>query len=370
MIQFAPSLPLSPLPKVPEPGTLRALIVWPFPRLARILGGLSNCAGHEEMDGLSYLADHRVRPLALDSTLGWLNPFASKGSLLAGIDPFRFLKSLWHYSSFDVLISIDSSSCFLFVLLKRLLGLRKPVVVIDPALNPLYLNRMRLHRQVLPYVNHVVVFGKIQEEFVRKELGGRVRVSFVHHRIDCRFFDAAVCPSSNVAVPYVLSVGNDIGRDFERLIESVEALPVRLIIRTSRPLKRALPPNVQVQAGWIRFEDLRSLYAGATAVVLSLHNTLHAGGINTLLEAMSMGRAVVVSRSVGILDYVQHGVSAWVVEPESTVALREGIQRILEDEPLRQKLGNNARRFCETVCAMPVYAGRIAALLEEFQRGK
>jgi glycosyltransferase involved in cell wall biosynthesis len=316
------------------------------------------------MDGLSYLSASGITPEILDSSRGMLNPLRRKGTLLAGIDPARLLRTLWKYRHYDVLIAIDSSAAFLFVQLRRALGLRKPVVVIDPALDPGYLARMKLHRMVLPHVDRVIVFTRQQVEFLQKEYRGRVAVSFVHHRIDSRFFD----PRKSKTVsrcPYVLAVGNDISRDFDRLLEAVDGLPIQVILQTSREFNRPLPSNVIVQRNWISFEDLRDLYANAVAVVLPLHDTLHPGGINSVLEAMSMGRPLIVSGSRGVADYVAHGDTAWVVPPEDTAALRAGLERVLGDASLRESLGRQARAFCESSCAMPVYAAQIAAILKD-----
>ena len=39
------------------------------------------------------------------------------------------------------------------------------------------------------------------------------------------------------------------------------------------------------QANYVAYRELRDLYGNAQAVVLPLRNSLHPGGINTLLEA-------------------------------------------------------------------------------------
>jgi glycosyltransferase involved in cell wall biosynthesis len=261
---------------------------------------------------------------------------------------------------------MDSSAGLLYTQLKRVLGFRKPAIVIDPALDPSYKNRMRLHDQVLPFVSRVVVFGKVQHEFLRNRYGGRVKAVFVPHRIDCAFFDRTRCSAApGQQAPYVLSVGADTGRDFNTLAEAAAGLSIRTVIHTRRTVTTPLPPNVELQRDWISFPSLRDLYAGAEAVVVPLRDTLHASGINGLLEAMAMGCAVIVSASKGIADYVEHGKTAWVVPPGDPSALREGIRTVLQDGNLRAALGANARRFCEQVCSMPVYARTIASLLRQ-----
>lgn len=347
---------------------LRAAVCWPAPRLDRIQTALADASRYEEMDGLSYLREEGIEPIVIDSSRGWRNPLARRGSLLAGIDPLRFLRQLWHYRRYDVLVSLDSSAALLFVCLKRLLRLKKPVLVIDPALDPNYKNRMRLHDLVLPHVQGVVVFGQVQVDFLRQRYGQRVHATFVRHRMDCRFFDPARSAPRQPDQRYIVSVGNDVGRDFDTLIEAVDGLPVELVIHTRRKIARSLPPNVRVQSHWISYEQLRDLYGQSLAIIVPLKNTIHASGTNGLLEALAMGRPVVVSGATGIVDYVEHQHNAWVVPPQDVKALREGIQRVLEHPQEAQRLGEGARRYSEEKLAMPVYARQIAQLIRAIVR--
>jgi glycosyltransferase involved in cell wall biosynthesis len=341
----------------------RVTVSWPFPRLDGIIASLTNPDMFEWMDGLSYLRGYGVCPAVLDSTKGILNPLRKRGDIWAGIDPVRFLRMVWSCRRYDVLVSIGPSPSLLFVLLKRVLHLNKPVVVIDPSVAPHYLNSVRMNRQVLPYVDCVIVFSRVHEEYLQKEYGGRVKVARVYHRIDSLFFDKSKCRKLDCE-PYIVAVGNDSSRDYERLFEAVQGLPIRVICNTKRKIMCPAPPNVTLQSEYVHYRDLRDLYGNAEAVVVPLRNSLHPGGINTLLEAMCIGCPVVVSGSVGIIDYVKHGVTAWVVTPEDTAALRAGIENVLQDQDLRRRLSINAREFCVSVCAMPVYAEKIARILK------
>lgn len=318
---------------------------------------------HEEMDGLSHLRDNGIQLTVFDSTAGLLNPLRGRGSLLAGIDPWRFLRLVVNFFRWDVLISVDSSSCFLFVQLKRLLRLKKPVVVIDPALGDGYPNRTRVHDQVLPYVDTVVVFGRVQEQHLKKRYGDRVRAVFLPHRMDTAFFDPAKAAKTEQGGDYVLSIGADVGRDFSSLAKAAEGLGHRVVIHSTKALDAVLPEGVQLRKDWVSFEELRDLYAGAGVVAVPLRRTTHASGINALLEAMSMGKAVVVSDSPGVADYVRHGETAWVVESGNPERLREALKTLQEDRGMAARLGENARRYCEMCCAMPVYAKSLARVV-------
>ena len=343
----------------------RAAICWPAPRQQRVSTALADEALYEQMDGLSYLRDQHFDVEVIDSSPDRWNPGAGRGSLLAGIDPLRFIRQLLRYRHYDVLIGADSPSVLLFVLLKRALKLKKPVVIIDPALNSQYRNRMRLHSLVLPYVDEVVVFGKIQVEFLEREYGGRVSSTFIRHRMDCRFFDPALAPEppSDPAQRYVLAVGNDIGRDYETLLAAATSLPMPVLIHTRRKLPQALPRNVRVQSDWITFEELRLLYARASVVVMPLKETVHASGTNGVLEALAMGRPVVVSASSGIRDYIIDGVTALTPLPGDIDGLRRAVLDLWAKPEVAESLGYQARNYALEKLSMPTYAAQIASIL-------
>ncbi|MBI4892555.1 MAG: glycosyltransferase family 4 protein [Acidobacteria bacterium] len=339
---------------------LRVAILWPHPRWERIRRRFKDPAQHEEMDGLSYLEESGIEPVVVDSSPAWLNPMAKRGSLWSGVDPVRFLRLMAAYWKYDLVLSIDSSSACLFVLCKRLLRLRKPVLVIDPALDPNYRWRMKMHSLVLPHVQEVIVFGEIQVRFLRERFGSVVQARLIRHRMDTEFYDPDLAPAPGLAASLVVSVGSDIGRDYACLVRASDGLGARVLVHTRKAIAGPLPENVHVQRSWLTEQQLRELYAAASIVAVPLQRTIHPSGINALLEAMSMGKAVVVSASPGVTDYVEDGKTALVVEPGDPGAMHAALNRLLADGELRERLGRNARQYCQEQCAMPVYAKQVA----------
>ncbi|UOF90552.1 glycosyltransferase [Fodinisporobacter ferrooxydans] len=56
------------------------------------------------------------------------------------------------------------------------------------------------------------------------------------------------------------------------------------------------------------------------------------------LEAMVCGTPVVTTNSGGILDFCEHGHSAYIVPPKNPESIAEGIMQVLTDQALAQKL--------------------------------
>jgi colanic acid/amylovoran biosynthesis glycosyltransferase len=68
---------------------------------------------------------------------------------------------------------------------------------------------------------------------------------------------------------------------------------------------------------------------------------------NALIEAMAMQLPVISTRSRGIPEIVEDGVSGILVPARNERALAEAIIRLADDKELRSRLGKNARKRVE-----------------------
>ena len=68
------------------------------------------------------------------------------------------------------------------------------------------------------------------------------------------------------------------------------------------------------------------------------------GSPTKMFEYMAMGKGIVASRLDQIGEILEHGRTAWMVEPGDEGSLVAGLERLVEDEPLRKRLGEAARR--------------------------
>ncbi|MGB8813753.1 MAG: glycosyltransferase family 4 protein [Paracoccaceae bacterium] len=82
----------------------------------------------------------------------------------------------------------------------------------------------------------------------------------------------------------------------------------------------------------------------------------------TCLEGMAQGRAVVVSRAGDLPLVVQHDVNGLVVPIDDAVALGQAFARLLQDGPLRQRLGDAARAHIEAHHTVAVLARQMVAV--------
>ncbi len=87
-------------------------------------------------------------------------------------------------------------------------------------------------------------------------------------------------------------------------------------------------------------DDVPSLLKGADIFV---YTSTSESGPAAVWEAMSMGKAVVTTDIGGVPQYIEDGVSGFIVPIRDAKALSEKVELLLNDPDLRQEMGTEAR---------------------------
>jgi glycosyltransferase involved in cell wall biosynthesis len=248
--------------------------------------------------------------------------------------------------------------------------------------------------KVQSHIDRIAVHSRQQYELAMRELSiPAERLSFVPFRVDTDFWRPQPVPEERL----VCSAGLEF-RDYPTLMRAVDGLDARVVIgaashwsqRENTAAAAALPPNVQVSA--FDYRALRDLYARAAVVVVPLISVDFQAGVTTILEAMAMGKAVIVTATPGQTDLVTDrrsdgrrappraanllapiaerlGVrlepNGFYVPPGDAAALRRAIQFLLDHPEERRTLGAAGRRTVERLLTIDQFTDRISALVDE-----
>lgn len=310
------------------------------------------------------LAQNQLRALGVDARIHESRLARERSSWLRW--QLREIVVPWEVGDADLMVT----PLFRYVGFSSRIARGPKVVVLNFGLNVLLRHTTRSRRRVvraaLRAASLVVNLSDVQRDDLL-ELSGlpEDRVATVRLGTDATFFT----PSSRPTEDLVLTVGNDLARDFRTFCDAVAPLQVegRVATLPRNVTGAVLPANVT--AALATPLELRDLYARAGCVVISQHGdayhdgTEH-GGTQALLEAMAMAKAVVLTERAPLREYVDDDVTALVVPPKDPEALRAAVERVLGDAALRARLGAAARARVEREFTTRHMAERFRPVLE------
>jgi glycosyltransferase involved in cell wall biosynthesis len=256
---------------------------------------------------------------------------------------------------------------------------------------------LRPHR----HLHSVLFHASPQIEFARTQLGLRPEQTvLVPYQVDPAFWQVTKAQHSlgqrkdGEQKPLVVSAGLEC-RDYSTLFRAVENLPVAVHIAAGSlwsgehySASTERPANVTVQS--LDYQGLRELYSRANIVVVPLREIDRQAGITVILEAMAMGKALVVTATRGQRDVVRgrlctadgprgepiggpspFGVAGELAEaetglyvpPADPAALRAAIQYLLDHPDEAARMGANGRRLVEQHMNLDQFTARVAAIV-------
>jgi glycosyltransferase involved in cell wall biosynthesis len=248
------------------------------------------------------------------------------------------------------------------------------------------------------HLDSVIVHSSAQRDLAVRTLRlPAERVVHLPYFADERFWRPQ--PAVAQADPSVIcAVGLEF-RDYATLVEAVRDVPVDVRIGAASTWSHHsafagspnLPPNVVVAS--YQYLPLRELYAAARFVVVPLREGDNQAGITVILEAMAMGKAVVVSATRGQTDVVRDRrnggrgrvarewwssfldapevastlgalPTGFYVSPGDPVELGRAIRYLLDYPEVAAELGANGRRVVEALFTLDAFTARFAAVIQ------
>jgi glycosyltransferase involved in cell wall biosynthesis len=344
-----------------------------YDALAERLGAAVLDRGHVERSPVARLA---ARALGTTLVQAWL--------------AFR------RHRDYDAVLTDGEGIGLPLALLLKLSGGRCPHVTIGHRLStskkrPLF-RWLRAHS----HLTRIALHSVRQREIAIQELGiPAERLALVPYQVDSAFWR----PQPVAEERLVCSAGLE-HRDYPTLFRAVAGLDVRAVIgaasywshqrNTAQDAER--PANVEV--GAFDYVALRDLYARSAIVVVPLADVDFQAGVTTILEAMAMGKPVIVTHTNGQTDVVEdrravtRGATArprpvsllqmlagssgvaleptgFYVPPDDPDALRRAIVYLLDHPAERARLGAAGRRTVEQLLTLEHFVDHLSRLLHE-----
>lgn len=311
------------------------------------------------------LASEGIESILMDPHARPWNPFAGRNTLLQSLDPLRALQLSYGHPGVDAVVSVFEGAATGMVLLRPLARYRPKILMWDIGLTDWHL-RNRIIDFTLPRIDHLLVLGNNQLEYIARHHAPYRSASAIGHVIDTDFYHPTPLNPSGP----IVSIGDDIGRDFETLSVATTDLNRPVLIKASRHPPKVSGKNVRVITERISYTALRSLYVDASVVVVPTRTTANACGVSSILEASASGRPLIVTDNPGIHDFIVPQETCLVVPEGDAAALRKAISRLLAEPETCSRLTANARKFVQEHCSYPVFAQRFATTLRSVVYGQ
>jgi glycosyltransferase involved in cell wall biosynthesis len=228
----------------------------------------------------------------------------------------------------------------------------------------------RLFAATLSRAATIITYSEAEAGLLRGwfELHGhRPRVVFVPFGVDTDYFRPQPDGKHDLDV---VSIGADSHRDFPlvlRLAAKHPDLRLRIVASGhSAPDAAQVTPNVELEVD-VPFGLVRERLAAARVVALPVRQNSYSGATTVLLQAMAMGKPVVVSRTHAIASGygLSDGDNCRLVEPGDEGSFDAAVVDLLEDGSARAALGARARETVETALSWGRYADSLHGVLLE-----
>jgi glycosyltransferase involved in cell wall biosynthesis len=284
------------------------------------------------------------------------------------------LASLREANRADVVLSTVDTVGIPLMLLGRAGRLRPPLVYVAIGL-PERLARLRgprmrrLYAESLARCASVVAYSEREAAELERFLGSHrldTRVEFAPFGVDTR----VLVPSPVPTAVDVASVGADPHRDYDLLLRVAEQLPdASFLVVTTADVERGLaplPPNVTVETD-LPFDTMRRRLEGARVVALPVRDNSYSGATTVLLQAMALGKAIVVSRTAAIATGygLEDGDNVRLVPPGDEASFARALGDVLRDDLHARALGSRARSTVEASLTWDRYVERLRGHLDD-----
>jgi glycosyltransferase involved in cell wall biosynthesis len=311
-----------------------------------------------------------------------------------GMAPLQAWLAFCARGNYDVIVTDGEHIGIPLALLLKLSGSKIRHVTIGHRISASKKRPFFRWLRVQSHIHRIALHSRRQHELAVQQLGiSEERLALVPYQVDASFWQTMPVPEERL----VCSAGLEF-RDYPTLMRAVDGMDVKVVIgaashwskRRNTADGEKLPDNVEVSA--FDYTALRQLYSRSAVVVVPLDDTDFQAGITTILEAMAMGKPVVVTHSAGQTDVIEDRRSTtrganprprppsllrsvaeaagleveptgFYVPPEDHAALQKAIKYLLEHPEHRRKLGEAGRRTVERLFTVDQFAERMRLLV-------
>lgn len=259
------------------------------------------------------------------------------------------LRKIYQQNSFDLIIAIMESASFPSILVNK-------KTIASNHCNPsLYFSNIewKLAEYLFPKAQDVVCVSKVAMQAFKQRLPESTSLTYIYNPVDFERLNLYAQQPTAIEIEgrYIIAVGRlEQQKRLDRLIQAYAESQLRHEAKLLILGEGSLRPQLEQQIQSLGLSD-RVLMPGnienphpnvAGADFLALASD-HEGFPMVLIEALAIGKPVISTDcATGPNEIIQHGQNGLLVPVENTLALRDALDELYFNKPLRQYLSSNA----------------------------
>jgi glycosyltransferase involved in cell wall biosynthesis len=285
-------------------------------------------------------------------------------------------RALFSLSRCDVLYApYGPANTKLIIVAKWLKLVRVPIVILvhDRVLGKPSKNRWKRHfiRKLICQFNTIIFTSQKMKHELAESYAFSQSYAAKHFRcfkpgIDMEYFRQF---SANLALSErtIFSSGKT-ERDFNLVVRAAHRTnyPYKIYCRDNCYPTDPIPANVIIHSGFFPYKSICQEGANAGIILIPLQSNLNGTyGLTSLLEALAMGKRVIMTRNEKIeIDLVAANVGV-VVEPGDVDALINAIEHLMRDPAELEKSSECCRQFVAEKFQMEAFTNNLLSALKE-----
>jgi glycosyltransferase involved in cell wall biosynthesis len=237
---------------------------------------------------------------------------------------------------------------------------RRPLIAVDLVLRRPETVRHHVtasvKRVLLTQVSHFIHYFKDWSGYQRHFGVKTSRSSYVPFKVNNMHIRVG---TEDISEDYVFTMGRSL-RDYDTFVRAIAQLPYPAAIpqfsfedfegrgRAFRWNAGNIPANLKILSDTGSREDLvRNLARAKVVVIPTQAASLCASGLSTYLDAMYLGKCVVISEGPGASDLLTD--QAILVRPHDVAVLSAAIRRVWEDDALRGATAEAGKTYARSL---------------------
>ena len=274
-------------------------------------------------------------------------------------------KNLNKLNQFSTLVVTTNLLGLAFSFLKKIGLIKSRIVFIGMGLCDLLDNPVRKWsiRWLLKSVTTIVI-SKSELNILNNIFGTNCDINYVPFGVDTHFW---LTKKNHLEdKKYILSIGNDLNRDYITLISSwKETFPCLKII-TSLPVKLNNKKNIELISGdWsnqlLSDTEMLDYIQNAMFVVIPINPTFQPSGQSVCLQSMACSKAVIISSIDGIWDkkLLINNKTVELIPSQNSNYLSKKIEYFLANPDYVEEMGLNANKMLKTNFSIEIMADNL-----------